>query len=117
MLRMLFFTLEIDQNVVNEEHDKLVQLQHEHGVHQIHEMCSSIGESKRYNQILVQPVPGREGSLRDIFRTDLDLMITRTKIDHGKDPCIGKLIKENVDAGQWVLLLDGDGIQRPVVNT
>jgi hypothetical protein len=117
MLRMLFFTLGIDQDVINEYHDKLVQLRHEHRVHQVHEMCRSIGESKRHNQILVQPVPGREGSLRDIFRTDHDLMITQTKINLGKNSCTGKLIKENVDVGQWVLVLDGDGIQRSVLNT
>jgi hypothetical protein len=46
MLCMLFFTLGIDQHVVNEGHDKFVQLRHEHGVHQVHEMCRSIGESK-----------------------------------------------------------------------
>jgi hypothetical protein len=79
-------------------------------------MCRSIGESKRHNQILVQPVPGGEGNLRDIFRADLDLMVTRTEIDRGKDSCTGKLIEENVDAGQWVLVLDGDSIQRSVVN-
>jgi hypothetical protein len=76
MLRMLFFTLGIDQDVINEDHDKLVQLRHEHRVHQVHEMCRSIGEFKRHNQILVQPIPGREGSLRDIFQMNLDLMIT-----------------------------------------
>jgi hypothetical protein len=48
---------------------------------------------------------------------DLNLMITRTEIDLGKDSSTDKLIKENVDAGQWVLVLDGDGIQRLVVNT
>jgi hypothetical protein len=117
MLRMLFFTLGIDQDVVNEDHDKLVQLRHKHRVHQVYEMCWSIGESKRHNQILVQPIPGREGSLRDIFQTDLDLMITQMEIDLGKDSCTGKLIKENVDAGQWVLVLDGDSIERLVVNT
>jgi hypothetical protein len=78
ILRMLLFTLGIDQDVINEDHDKLVQLWHEHGVHQVHKMCRSIGESKRHNQILIQPVPGRECSFRDIFWTDLDLMITRT---------------------------------------
>jgi hypothetical protein len=114
---MLLFTLEIDQDVINEDHDKLVQLRHEYGVYQVHEMCRSIGESKRHNQILVQPVPGRESSLRNIFWTDLDLMITQMEIDLGKDSCIGKLIKENVDAGQWILILDGDNIQRSVVNT
>jgi hypothetical protein len=63
------------------------------------------------------PKPDREVSLRDIFQTDLDLMITQTEIDPGKDFYTGKLIKENIDAGQWVLVLDGDGIQRPIVNT
>jgi hypothetical protein len=117
MLRMLFFTLEIDQDVINEDHDKLVQLRHEYKVHQVHEMCMSIGESKRHNQILVQPIPGGEGSLRDIFRMDLDLMIARTEINFEKDSCTGKLIKENVDAGQWIFVLASDGIQRSVVNT
>jgi hypothetical protein len=33
MLCMLFLTLGIDQDVVNEYHNKLVQLWHEYGVH------------------------------------------------------------------------------------
>jgi hypothetical protein len=78
MLRMLLFTLGIDQDVINEDHDKLVQLRHEYGVHQVHEMCRSIGESKRHNQILIQLVPSKEGGLGNIFQTDLDLMITQT---------------------------------------
>jgi hypothetical protein len=87
MLCMLFFVFGIDQDVINEDHDKLVRLRHEYGVHQVHEMCRSIGDSKRHNQILIQPVPGGEGSLRDIFRTDLNLMITRMEVDLGKDSC------------------------------
>jgi hypothetical protein len=86
MLLMLFFILGVEQDVVNENHDKLVQLRHEYGVHQVHEMCRSIGESKRHNQILIQPIPGGEGSLRDVFQTDLDLMVTRTEIDLRKRP-------------------------------
>jgi hypothetical protein len=50
---MPFFTLGIDQDVINEYYDKLVQLHHEYGVHQVHEMCRSIGESKRHNKILI----------------------------------------------------------------
>jgi hypothetical protein len=46
MLLMLFFILKVDQDVVNEYHDKLIQLRHEYGVYQVHEMCRSIGESK-----------------------------------------------------------------------
>jgi hypothetical protein len=43
MLLMLFFIFVVDQHVVNEGHDKLVQLWHEYGVHQVHEICRSIG--------------------------------------------------------------------------
>jgi hypothetical protein len=117
MSSMLFFTLGIDQVVVNEYHDKLVQFRHEYRVHQVHEICRSIGESKQHNQIPIQPVPGGEGSLRNVFQADLDLMITRSKIDLGKDFTIDKLIKKNVDVRQCIFILDGDGIQRPVINT
>jgi hypothetical protein len=117
MLCMLFFTLGIDQDVVNEFHDKLGQLRHEYEVHQIYEMCRSIGESKQHNQILIQPVPGREGGLRNVFSGDLDLMLTCTKINLVKDFSTGKLIEKNVDARQWIFILDGDGIQKLVINT
>jgi hypothetical protein len=46
MPRMLFFTLEMDQDVVNEDNDELVQVRHEYGVHQVYKMCMSIGEPK-----------------------------------------------------------------------
>jgi hypothetical protein len=46
MPQMLFFTLGIDQDVINEDHDKLVQLRDENRVYQVHEMCRSIAESK-----------------------------------------------------------------------
>jgi hypothetical protein len=114
---MLFFTLGIDQDVINEDHDKLVQLQHEYGVHQVHEMYRSIGESKRHYQILIQPVPGGEGSLRNVFQEDLDLMITQTKINFGKDFSTSKFIEKNVDVRQRIFVLDIDGIQRSVINT
>jgi hypothetical protein len=117
MPHMLFFALGTYQDVVNEDHDKLVQLWHEYGVHQVHEMCRSIGESKQHNQILVQSVPSGESGLWNVFRMDLDLMITQTKIDLGKDFCTSMLIEKNVDAGQRIFVLDDDGIQRLVVNT
>jgi hypothetical protein len=44
-------------------------------------------------------------------------MITRTEINLRKNFSTGKLIKENVDAGQWIFVLDRDCIKRSVVNT
>jgi hypothetical protein len=45
----------------------------------------------------------------------LDLMITQMEIDLGED-FTGKLIKYNVDAGQWVFILDSDDIQRLIIH-
>jgi hypothetical protein len=80
-------------------------------------MCRSIGESKQHNQILIQSIPGGECSLRNVFQMYLDLMITRMEIDLGEDFSTGKLIKKDVDAGQWIFILDSDSIQRSIINT
>jgi hypothetical protein len=93
MLIMLFFILGVEQYVINEYHDKLVQLQHKYRVHQVREICKSIDESKRHNQILIQLVPGGESSFRNVSRTDLDLVRIRTKIDLGENFSTDKLIK------------------------
>jgi hypothetical protein len=85
--------LQPDQDVINEYHDKLVQLRHEYRVHQVHEMGRSIGESKRHNQILIQPIPSGDDSLRNVFQVDLDLVTTRMKIDVEKDFSTSKLIE------------------------
>jgi hypothetical protein len=113
---MLFFTLGIDRNVINEDNNKLIQLRQEYRVHQVHEMCRSIDESKQHNQILIQTVFGGESSLENVFWANLDLMITRTKIDIRKDFCTDKFIEKNIDARQWIFVLDSDVIQKQVVN-
>jgi hypothetical protein len=81
MLFMLFLTLRKDQDVINEYHDKLVQLFHENRVHQAHEVSRGIGQTKGHHQILIETVSGGERSLWDIFFMDLSLMIARTKVN------------------------------------
>jgi hypothetical protein len=41
---VLFLILRIDQDVINEDHDKLVELCHEYRVHQVHEVSRGIGQ-------------------------------------------------------------------------
>jgi hypothetical protein len=81
MIFMLFLTLRKDQDVVNEDHNKLVQLFHENRVHQVHEVSGGVGQTKRHHQILVETVSGGESGLWDIFFMDLDLMIARTEVN------------------------------------
>jgi hypothetical protein len=63
MLFMLFLTLRKDQDVINEDNDKLVQLFYKNRVHQLHEVSGGIGQSKRHHQILVKTASGGESSL------------------------------------------------------
>jgi hypothetical protein len=53
MLFMLFLTLRKEQDVVNEDHDKLVHLFHENRLHQVHKVSRGVGQTKRHHQILI----------------------------------------------------------------
>jgi hypothetical protein len=85
MFLMLFFILGVDQDVINDDHDKLAQLRHKHQIHQVHEMGRSISKPIRHNQILIKTVSGGECCFRNILRTDFDLMITQTDVNLGED--------------------------------
>jgi hypothetical protein len=116
MLFMHFPTLKKDQDVINEDHDKLVQLFHETRVHQVHEMSGGIGQTKRHHQILIKTVSGGESSLCNIFFTDLDLMIARAKVNLQKDLCSNQLIEQEINAGQWILVLHGYCIEWSIID-
>jgi hypothetical protein len=55
--------------------------------------CVGALVSPNDNQIRIQHIHGGECGLRNVFRMDHDLMITRTEIDLEEDFNIGKLIK------------------------
>jgi hypothetical protein len=53
MLGMIFWSFRIDQDVINEDHNKLVEFLHEDGIHEVHEIGWSISETKRHDKILI----------------------------------------------------------------
>jgi hypothetical protein len=53
---MLFFHLGVNQNVVDENHDKLIQVLHEHLIHEIHEIGRGIRKSEGHHGILVESI-------------------------------------------------------------
>jgi hypothetical protein len=61
---MFFFILRADQYIINEYHNKLVQLLHKDLVHQIHKVGQSISQFKRHHHILIQTIPRNESILR-----------------------------------------------------
>jgi hypothetical protein len=63
---MIFRILGVDQNVINEDHNKFVEFLHEDRVH---------------DQIFVESLSGRKGYFWYVTWSDLDLMIAGTKIN------------------------------------
>jgi hypothetical protein len=43
---MIFWILRVDQYVINKDHNKFVEFLHEDRIHEIHEICWSIGKTK-----------------------------------------------------------------------
>jgi hypothetical protein len=66
---MFLLILVVDQNAINEYHDNLVQFQHEHRIHQVHEIYGSIGKPKRHDQIHMKIVSSGECHFGNIYHT------------------------------------------------
>jgi hypothetical protein len=56
MIGVFFLALGIDENIIDKDHDKFIELRHEHGVHEVHEVGGSISESERHDQELVKTI-------------------------------------------------------------
>jgi hypothetical protein len=73
--------LGIDDNIIDKDHDEFIELRHEHGVHEVHEVGWGIRETKRHYQELVKTITSGESGFRNVTRSNLDLVITRTKVN------------------------------------
>jgi hypothetical protein len=115
MVGVIFLALRIDENIINKDHDKFIELRHEHGVHEVHEVGGSISESKRHDQELVKTITSGKSGFRNVARSNLDLVVTRTKIDLREDFGTSQLIEKNIDSRKRVFVFDGDYIEGSVI--
>ncbi|KAJ0433263.1 hypothetical protein HanIR_Chr17g0868311 [Helianthus annuus] len=81
MLFVLFFALRIDQDVVDKDYNKLVQVRFAHSIHQIHKNCRCVRQPKRHDQKLIVPISSPKSRLRDILFPNSQLVISRSQID------------------------------------
>jgi ribosomal protein L44E len=114
---MFFLALGIDENIIDKDHDEFVELCHKHRVHEVHEVGWGIRESKRHYQELVKTITSGEGGFRNVTRSNLDLVITRTKVNFREDFGSSQLIEKNIDSGKRVFVFDADCIERSVIYT
>jgi hypothetical protein len=66
MFSMIFKVLRIDQNIVDKNHDEIIELWHENRVHEIHEICWCISKTKGHNQIFIESISGGESCFWNI---------------------------------------------------
>jgi hypothetical protein len=114
---VFFLAFGIDENIIDKDHDKFIELRHKHGVHEVREVGWGIRETKRHYQELVKTITSGESGFRNVTRSNFDLMITRTKVNLGENFGSSQLIKKNIDSGKRIFVLDGDCIERSVIYT
>src|SRR3954466_14537282 len=73
MFSMLFFILGVYQDIIQINHDKLVEIFHEYIVHQSRESGWCISQAKGHDSILVYTIASNESGLRNVLFTDSDL--------------------------------------------
>jgi hypothetical protein len=95
---MFFGSLGVNEDVINEDHHKLVQVRSENAIHIIHENSRSICQSEWHHQVLIMVVPCPKYSLRSVFRLNPNLVVSRPKINLGKHLGFSQLVKKIVNS-------------------
>ena len=78
---VLFFAFLVNEDVIDEYHDKLVQEIHKHLIHHMHEKVWGVGETEWHNRIFIKTVPSGERGLGNIFLLDFEFMISGPQIN------------------------------------
>jgi hypothetical protein len=78
---MFGFCLGVNQNVVNEHYEKLVEILHEHFIHEVHKIGGGIGQPKRHHGVFIQSVTGGESGFGDIRLSYFQLMVFSSEIN------------------------------------
>jgi hypothetical protein len=105
MFGVFFLAFGKDEDIIDKDHDEFIELRHEHGVHEVHEVGWGIYETKRHYQELVKTITSGKSGFRNVARSNLDLVVARTKVDIREDFGTSQLIKKNIDSGKWVFFL------------
>ena len=93
MILMLLLRLGVDQDVVNKDHNKLIQIGLEYPMYEINECRWSIRQSERHHCKLKMSIPRPKRCLRDICLPNSQLMITGMEIYLGIDMRPSQLIQ------------------------
>jgi hypothetical protein len=93
----MFLVFGEDEDIIDKDHYEFVELRHKHGVHEIHEVGWGICETKGHHRELVETITSGESSFRNVTRSNFDLVVTRMKVDLGKNFGSSQLIKKIIE--------------------
>ena len=93
----LFLRLGVDQDVVNKDHNKMIQIGLEYPMHEIYECRWRICQPERHHCELEMPIPRPKRCLRDIGLPNSQMMITGAKVYLRVDSCPFQLIKQIIN--------------------
>ena len=114
---MIFFTLGVNEYVIDEDYHELIEEVHEYFVHHMHEEGSGVGETKRHNCIFIKNVSSGECGLRNILLLDFELVISGPQINLGEYFCPAELIKQIINSWEWIFVINSDIVQLTVIHT
>ena len=114
---MFFYTSAEDQDVIEVHDDELVEEWLEDLIHGTHECSRSVGQAKREDSPLEVTVTSAKRGLVHILIFNADLVVARAKVNLGEDARAHETIDELFDARERILVLDGDLVQRTVIDS
>jgi hypothetical protein len=106
MLFMFFLRPGVNKDVINKDDNKIVEVFHEHLIHEVHEIGESIGQSKGHHYVFEQSVMSGKGSLGYILLSYFQLVISGWEVNFLKDSSSIHLVKQVLDFGFGILILD-----------
>ncbi|GAB2285951.1 hypothetical protein Dimus_039737 [Dionaea muscipula] len=116
VLGMLNFTFGVDQDIINEDHNELVQIGFKNPMYQIHERRRGISQPEWHDLKLIMPVACPECRLGDVPLLHLQLVISRFQVNLGENLNTLQLIKQFINPRQQVLIFYRHFVKLTVVN-
>ena len=114
---MLGKAIQVDQYVIQIDHDIDVYHICENVVHELLKSCGSVSKPFRHYQLLKGPISGLERSLPLIPSSDVNQVVHVLKVDFSVDSCFSWCIQEIRDQQEWVAILFGYSVEALEVDT
>ena len=114
---VLSLNFAVDDNIIQVDQYKLANDIFEHVIHDVLKRTWCIGETKAQYLELKQPEGSGESCLGNVLRLQPDLIVCTLQINAADDRCTLQLIKQLINAWQWIAVLDGLIIETAMVNT